>query len=353
MKSLNENPYVQDILSQPESLQAALTKFDNSPLKPLADTIQRGDIDRIILTGMGASLYAAYPAWLTLAQAGLPAMWVDTAELIHHAPELITKKTLYWLFSQSGRSAEIVSALNFDLLQHPRAMFGTVNDLVSPLAKAITEFDGLSGLIPINAIVENTVSTRTFVNSLALSELAALTLTGQDIISARDALEETADYMQTYLQEWESHLQEIRTLLGFPKRLAILARGKSLAAANTGALILGEAAKFLVTSFQAGEFRHGPLELAGPALSVFILAGSPKTRELNSRLLKDLRNYKTNAFWVGANVSEWQIWVPEVPEIGVPLVEILPIQLLSIHLAQQTGVEPGHFFHSGKITLSE
>jgi hypothetical protein len=37
----------------------------------------------------------------------------------------------------------------------------------------------------------------------------------------------------------------------------------------------------------------------------------------------------------------------------MPLVEILPIQLLSIHLAQQIGVEPGHFFRSGKVTLAE
>jgi glutamine---fructose-6-phosphate transaminase (isomerizing) len=118
-------------------------------------------------------------------------------------------------------------------------------------------------------------------------------------------------------------------------------------------LILGEAAKYSAVPFQAGEFRHGPLELAGPDLSVLIFAGPLETRELNIRLLKDLRSYQTNAFWVGADSQEWQIEIPEVPVIGMPLAEILPVQLLSIHLAQQSGVEPGHFFHSGKITLSE
>jgi len=353
MNPLHDNPYVQDILSQPDSLRSALAKFDESSLKPLKDAVRRGDFDRIILTGMGASLYAAYPVWLTLARAGLPAMWVDTAELIHHAPELITPRTLYWLFSQSGRSAEIVSALDFNLIPPSRALIATVNDLESPLANATTEFNDLSACVPINAAVEKTVSTRTYVNSLAVSQLAALALSEQDIAPALDALLETAAAMQTYLESWELRVQRIGELIGFPKRLVLLGRGTSLAATYTGALILGEAAKYSAVPFQAGEFRHGPLELATPDLSALIFAGPLETRNLNARLLKDLRGYQSAAFWVGADPQEWQIDIPEVPAMGMPLVEILAIQLLSIHLAQQIGVEPGHFFRSGKVTLSE
>src|SRR5689334_1512030 len=103
---MTNNPYILDILSQPEALQTAIERFDPSPLDPLAAAIQRGDFDRIVLSGMGGSLYASYPTWLTLAAAGLPAIWVDTAELIHHTPGLVASRTLLWLFSQSGKSAE-------------------------------------------------------------------------------------------------------------------------------------------------------------------------------------------------------------------------------------------------------
>lgn len=78
---MTNNPYILDILSQPAALQAALENFDSAPLAPLAATLQRGDFDRVVLTGMGGSLYACYPIWQTLAATGLPAMWVDTAEL--------------------------------------------------------------------------------------------------------------------------------------------------------------------------------------------------------------------------------------------------------------------------------
>ena len=353
MNPLNKNPYVQDILSQPDSLRSALAKFDGAALKPVKNAIQRGDFDRIVLTGMGASLYAAYPAWLTLARAGLPAMWVDTAELIHHASKLITPRTLYWLFSQSGRSAEIVSALDFNLLPRPGALIATVNDLESPLAKAAMEFKETSVYVPVNAEVEKTVSTRTYVNSLAVSQLAALALCGQETAPALDAMLDTTASMQAYLESWEARVKRIGELIGFPKRLVLLGRGASLAATYTGALILGEAAKYSAVPFHAGEFRHGPLELATPDLTALIFAGPPETRNLNARLLKDLRGYQSAAFWVGADPQEWQIDIPDIPVIGMPLVEILPVQLLSIHLAQQIGVEPGHFFRSGKVTLAE
>jgi fructoselysine-6-P-deglycase FrlB-like protein len=95
------------------------------------------------------------------------------------------------------------------------------------------------------------------------------------------------------------------------------------------------------------------LELANSDLTALLFAGPSETRDLNRRLLNDLRGYNVNAFWVGTDEDEWQIEIPDVPAIGLPLMEMLPIQLLSIHLARQIGVEPGHFFRTGKITFSE
>jgi len=344
---MTNNPYIQDILDQPNSLKTALEQFDPAALAPFAEAIRNNEFDRILITGMGGSLYASYPVWLTLAQAGLPVLWVDTAELIHHTPALVTAKTLLWIFSQSGKSAEIISALDFGHIQKPAAVIATVNNLESPLAKAAQV------RIPINAGAEHTVSTRTYVNSLAVGQLAALALLGRDVESACAELMLTASAMGSYLADWKSRVQQIGKALGFPKRLAILGRGASLAATYTGTLILGEASKFMASPYQAGEFRHGPLELATSDLTVLIFAGPQETRNLNLRLLKDLRGYQVNAFWVDSEKNEWQIEIPCVPAIGMTLMEILPIQLLTIHFAEQIGVEPGQFFRTGKITLAE
>src|SRR5215207_1520542 len=344
---MTNNPYILDILNQPQTLKTALEQFDPAPLIPLAKAIRDHAFDRILLTGMGGSLFASYPVWLTLANAGLPALWVDTAELIHHTPGLVTSKTLLWICSQSGRSAEIISAVDFERIPKPAALIATVNDLESPLAKSAQI------QIPINAPDEHTVSTRTYINSLAVGQLAALALLDRDIETARKELLQTASTIESYLADWEARVQQIGNAIGFPKRLAVLGRGASLASTYTGALILGEASKFMATPYQAGEFRHGPLELATSDLTAILFAGPLQTRDLNWRLLHDLRKYKVNALWVGSEHSEWQIQIPEVPSIGLPLMEILPLELLTIHFAHQIEVQPGQFFRTGKITLAE
>ena len=349
MKNLNQNPYMQDILSQAESVKGALTKFDAASLKLLTQAIQRGDFDRIVLTGMGGSIYASYPVWLQLVNAGLPAFWIDCAELIHHARALITKRTLVWITSQSGRSAEVVAALEI-VKQAGAILLATVNDIASPLAQAAQCY------VPINAEVEKTVSTRTYVNTLAVGQLAALALTNGNVQKGLDDLNASAAGMTDYFANWETHLQTIRERITRTPSLILLGRGSSLAAAYTGALILGEASKIAAIGMQAGEFRHGPLELASPDLTVLLFAGPPETQELNARLHKDLNDAGARAIWITTPDGiqrKPQLFMPRAVGIGLPLAEIIPIQMLTIRMALENNVEPGKFFRSGKITLSE
>jgi glucosamine--fructose-6-phosphate aminotransferase (isomerizing) len=350
MNNLIDNPYVKDILSQGGSVKGALEQFDPKTLRSLTDLIHGGSFDRIILTGMGGSYFASYPVWLILVNAGLPAIQVDCAELIHHSRPLITKRTLLWVTSQSGRSAEIIAVLEL-VKQTGATLLATLNDLSSPLAQA-----GGKYIIPLHAETEKTVSTRTYINSLALGQLAALALTEGNLSQAMDDLNVTSSGLMNYLSEWEKNLQEIQKRITPPQSLVLLGRGPSLAAANAGALILGEASKFAAIGMQAGEFRHGPMELVSPKLTVLIFAGPPETRELNHRLYKDLSDAGAHTFWVTtpdeAN-EETCIHMPRAQGIGIPLAEIVPIQMLTVHIAIANNVEPGKFFRIGKITLSE
>lgn len=101
------------------------------------------------------------------------------------------------------------------------------------------------------------------------------------------------------------------------------------------------------------EFRHGPLETAGPDLISLIFGGEPSTRDLNFGMLHELRQAGAKAFCIGSTAQEWQLPIPAVPIIGLPLIEILPIQTLSVHFAETIGVTPGDFFRIGKATLKE
>ena len=73
------NPYIKDILSQPEALHKAVKKYSTSTLKNL----DLADFDRIIISGMGSSCYAAYPALIELSKQSTPVQLVNAAELLH------------------------------------------------------------------------------------------------------------------------------------------------------------------------------------------------------------------------------------------------------------------------------
>ncbi|MBN1146725.1 MAG: SIS domain-containing protein [Anaerolineales bacterium] len=351
------NLYARDILKQPGALRSALESFDSAALAPLAGALSSGKIDRIILTGMGASYYAAYPASLILARSGLPVMWLDTAELIHYGRSLLSPRTLLWAVSQSGRSAEMLALLERLSDCRPPALLAMVNDPQSPLAQAA------SLALPLNAEPEQTVSTRTYLNTLALSQLAALRLVGEDLAQGRRELEEAADSMQAYLESWQARLEQIASRVGEPGHLVLLGRGPSLASACCGALVLQEAVKFPAWALGAAEFRHGPLEIARPGLSALLFAGPPQTRALNLRLFDDLRARAARPFWLdpqdGATPEspaippERRLPMPAAHGLGLPLAEIAPVQLLSLHLGRLAGVEPGEFLHIGKVTLVE
>lgn len=355
---MKTNQYISDIQSQPQELLNSLKAFDPKPFFELSQKINEEEFDRVIITGMGASYHGAYPAWLTLTNLNIPALWLDTSELLHYAQSAITERTLLWLVSQSGQSAEIIALLDKERIKEQPTILATTNDPKSTLAKAADYTCYL------NTPVEKTVSTRTSITTFALNKLVAEILIGRDFSHTVWDLQETAFGISNYLTDISTKLDTINTIIGTPENLAILGRGPSYASASYGALILAEAAKYLATPMQAAEFRHGPLEIAPEEVSIILLAGAKQTLELNIELLKDLVKYGAHAFWLsvtaaGAMPEEfYQAGVKEIPapvgkEAGIPIAEIVPLQLLSVVIAQNRGYPPGEFRFVGKVTTKE
>jgi len=343
------NPYLRDILSQSQALHDVFSNFSADGLASLTKRLKDNDFDHIVITGMGASYNAAYPAYLHLTGQPVPVMLVNAAELLHYSPGLIGKRTLLWINSQSGHSAEIVR-----LIQHVQSsplgyLLACVNDTTSPLADAATLY------LPIYAGEEATVSTRTYLNMLAVNMLTALILTGGDTITAIAQLEVAARAIESYLSAWQTHTDELDHLLGSVQDLVILGRGASMAAVWNGSLINKEAAKCPYEGMNAADFRHGPLELVSSRLTVIIFEGAERTAGLNRDLALDITRYGGHVLWIAPELDLTlpTLLLPAVSDLARPLVEILPLQMLSLVMAQRKGIEPGIFRYVGKITLQE
>jgi glucosamine--fructose-6-phosphate aminotransferase (isomerizing) len=79
----------------------------------------------------------------------------------------------------------------------PAALIAITNDLTSPLAQAA----GFS--LHLEAAVEKTVSTRTYLNSLAVSQLVALAFSSESLESHFDDLKNSREH-RCYLANWDS-----------------------------------------------------------------------------------------------------------------------------------------------------
>jgi glucosamine--fructose-6-phosphate aminotransferase (isomerizing) len=346
---MNSNPYITDILAQPAALRAALENYPADALVPLCTRLGAGEFRRIVLTGMGSSYNAAYPAWLKLLALPIPAVHVNSAELLHYGQEMMDAHTLLWINSQSGRSVEVVRLLEGLADQRPAFQLSMSNDSESPMARSADL------AIPICAGAEATVSTKTYINMLAVLLLAAVQLAGGDWQGLKIQMQKAADAMEEYLNQWEDKLAELDAVLGAVDQVLILGRGASMAAVWNGSLIQKEAAKFAIEGMNVADFRHGPMELASSRLTVLVLEGAPNTARLNRELALDVIRRGGKALWLGFEPDPDlpTLVLPRVAEQARPLVEILPLQLMSIVLARRTGFEPGIFRHVGKVTVTE
>ena len=66
----------------------------------------------VVFTGMGSSMFAAYPAQAFLTSHGVRALIWETAERVDHHRKLLKPDTLLVVVSQSGETAEVLRLLS-------------------------------------------------------------------------------------------------------------------------------------------------------------------------------------------------------------------------------------------------
>jgi len=320
---------------------------------------------------MGSSFYALHPLHSLLTSRGLTTVLLETSELVYYFPRLFDGQTLIIAVSQSGRSAEIVRLL--DENGRRALIIGVTNTDDSPLALQA------DGVLLTRAGQEFSVSCKTYVTALqVLRELGALLSGVQKVSSARKACPELAEgpestpraldhgseqtrselaqaapAVRSYLSFWRDHVVELAACLEEVRHLFLVGRGGSLAAVGTGALTIKESTHRHAEGMSSAAFRHGPLEMLSEETFVLVLEGDEKTRALNMKLLEDIRRKGGRAELLGKSAELLSLRIPEVPESTLPILEILPVQMVTLALAAQAGREAGRFTLGSKVTTIE
>jgi len=345
------NNFLRDILDQPHSLgeafQSYITADNLKKIKAIADE----DFDEIVFAGMGSSHDACFGASIYLSQHGCKTRVYSAGQLLHYESTLINQRTLLVLVSQSGESGEIVKLIS--KIPPECKVVAITNNLQSTLGSR-GDYPFLLKVAP-----EESVSTRTYVSSLILLNLLAKGIAGNLDETAIQEVNDILSKMGKLIFDYQILQKQLNDFLQMPPYLVLLGRGFSYSSIFAGGLFIKEVAKYPSISLDSAEFRHGPLEMVDVDFSGIIFAPQGPTFDLNYKLAKDIMDKGGKVVFItnGVQIDSAKLILPvqleSCEEMLMPIMDIVPIQLIANHLAEGKGYEPGKFRWSSKITAME
>jgi glucosamine--fructose-6-phosphate aminotransferase (isomerizing) len=344
--SLLEGGYLRDLLDQPRALRDTVACLgETRTLSAVTRDLERGVFRRVVLTGMGSSFHALHPLFLALNKAGLTALMVETSELVHSVPELLDSGTLLVAVSQSGRSVELMRLL---ALRDAFRIIGVTNTSDSPLAQRA------DATVLTEAGEEYTVSCKTYVAGLAALAWLSDVLCGGNRHQVTAEITEAASLAEAYLANWREHVCTLCEEMKSVRHLFLVGRGESLATAGTGGLILKESARIHAEGMSSAAFRHGPFELiSGGGVCAVVFDGNDAIAVLNERLAEDVRQAGGQAILIGSGACIDACRLARGPNAVRPILEFLPVEMMSLALAFLSNHRPGSFGLASKVTTVE
>ncbi|MGH9477197.1 MAG: glutamine--fructose-6-phosphate transaminase (isomerizing) [Terriglobales bacterium] len=278
---------------------------------------------------------------------------VDYGSEFRYRDPLIRPDQLTVLISQSGETADTLAALR-EARDHGSKTLAIANVIGSMLVREA------NGALLTHAGPEiGVASTKAFT-----AQLAALTVLGLYLGRTRNLLDAAA--ARTFMEEFERIPAKLEALLNREEEYELLARrfyrardflylgrGIHYPIALEGALKLKEISYIHAEGYPAGEMKHGPNALIDENLPVVVLAAhdpdDPASVTRYEKTLSNLKEVKAREGEViavanqgDANVREDADHVLEIPstsELLLPMLEVVPLQLLAYHIAVRRGCD--------------
>jgi glucosamine--fructose-6-phosphate aminotransferase (isomerizing) len=257
------------------------------------------------------------------------------------------------VISQSGETADTLAALREAKSRGLRTV-AIVNDPESTMAReadaSLPTMAGREVAVP---------ATKSFTTQLTVLYLLSLFLariggriTAQTVSAHCEQLEQLPHLLEAKLQRWEKQVAEIAEKLKEARTFLYLGRAIHYAIAREGALKLKESAYVQAEGMPAGELKHGPNALVSPEAPLVMLAtrdrndpDSSLRYEKTVHLMRDMHAQGAEIVAVhvegdeeAAELARYAVAVPAVDEFLLPMLEVVPLQMLAYFIAVQKGV---------------
>lgn len=299
---------------------------------------------RIIITACGTSWHSGLIAEYLIETLARVPVEVEYASEFRYRNPIVNESDVVIAISQSGETADTLAAIEI-AKERQALVYGICNVIGSSIARA-----SHAGSYTHAGPEIGVASTKAFTTQVVILTLMALQLAQQKGTISLSYLRQVLYELENLHEKLEAtlklndHIKEIAAKIKDSENALYLGRGYNFPVALEGALKLKEISYIHAEGYPAAEMKHGPIALIDENLPVIILATNESAYE---KIVSNVQEVKARKGIVIAVVNEgdtqikemadYVIEVPKTEEVLSPLVTMIPLQLLSYHIAVMRG----------------
>ncbi|AYB30876.1 glutamine--fructose-6-phosphate transaminase (isomerizing) [Chryseolinea soli] len=345
-----EHFMLKEIFEQPRSIRDCMRgRLDSTQgrlvLGGLSEYITKlVNADRILIVACGTSWHAGLVAEYFFEEFCRIPVEVEYASEFRYRNPVIREGDVVIAISQSGETADTLAAI--ELAKSKGAIiFGVCNVVGSSIARA-THAGAYTHAGPEIGVA----STKAFTAQLTVLSMIALSVAQRKGTITEQKLHELLVEMETIPAKVEKALtlndeiRKISALFKDARNFIYLGRGYNFPVALEGALKLKEISYIHAEGYPAAEMKHGPIALIDEEMPVVFIATRDSSYEKVVSNIQEVKARKGRVISVVTEgdklipaMSEFVVEVPAVHDALMPLVSVIPLQLLSYHIAVMRG----------------
>jgi len=341
---------LKEIMEQPETVRNSIRGrivLDQGTVKlgGLIDVVDSlVEKKRIIITACGTSWHSGLVGEYMIEQFCRIPTEVEYASEFRYRNPIVSKDDAIFFISQSGETADTLAALH-EAKMKGALVLGICNVVGSSIARETN-----AGVYTHAGPEIGVASTKAFTSQLVVLALITLLIARRKNLSQVDG-KNLAEELLKIPEKIESILklndkiEQIAELFKDSSNFLYLGRGYNFPVALEGALKLKEISYIHAEGYPAAEMKHGPIALIDENMPAIFIAPKDSTYD---KIVSNIQEVKARGGKIIAianeddneidNLVDYSIKIPQTIRMLMPILTVIPLQLLAYHIAVKKGL---------------
>ncbi|MDZ7289843.1 MAG: glutamine--fructose-6-phosphate transaminase (isomerizing) [candidate division KSB1 bacterium] len=342
---------LKEIMEQPQTIQDAmrgrlLMEEGMARLGGLREVVNNlFNARRILITACGTSWHAGLIGEYMLEEFARVPVEVEYASEFRYRDPVIEEHNVTIAISQSGETADTLAAVR-EAKRKGATVIGICNVVGSTIAREV------HGGVYLHAGPEiGVASTKAFTSQVTVLALITLLLARHRTMSAARGVEIVREMAAIPAKVKKilglgDEIKEIARIYHTSSNFLYLGRGYNFPVALEGALKLKEISYIHAEGYPAAEMKHGPIALIDDNMPVVFIATQDSTYEKIVSNIEEVRARRGRVIAIATEGDEeikkradHVIYIPHTLQMLMPILTIIPLQLLAYYIAILRGCD--------------